>query len=224
VRACPGAPPAYLRLTVKPTAALLLLGLAAVPARGQAPLIPDDAKDTLAAFAKMLQSFEDGTNNPLAALGGQKPVGAGELKAMLPRDADGLRRTSARGEKTGAFGANVVQATGEYGDGEGPRVKIDVTDLAALGPFGALAGFGWMQAEIDSEGDHGYERTSKQDGFKTLEKYENATRSGSITVVVGNRFIVEVAGRDIDPARLQTCARAFDFSALDRLAQKPDTE
>ncbi len=189
------------------------------------PAIPADAKDAMAAFSKMLQSFGDDSNNPLAALGAQKPVGAGELKAMLPADADGLRRTNARGEKTGAFGANVVQATGEYGDGEGPRVEINITDLAAMGPFGALAGFGWMQTEVDSEGDHGYERTTEQGGFKTLEKYTNASRSGTITVVVGNRFIVEVEGRNIDPTKLQACARAIDFSALDNLAKaQPATE
>ncbi|MGA1539654.1 MAG: hypothetical protein ACO39C_04455 [Chthoniobacterales bacterium] len=189
------------------------------------PAIPADAKDAMAAFSKMLQSFGDDSNNPLAALGAQKPVGAGELKAMLPADADGLRRTNARGEITGAFGANVVQATGEYGDGEGPRVKINITDLAAMGPFGALAGFGWMQTEVDSEGDHGYERTTEQSGFKTLEKYTNASRSGTITVVVGNRFIVEVEGRNIDPTKLQACARAIDFSALDNLAKaQPATE
>jgi hypothetical protein len=171
------------------------------------PPIPEDAKDAMAAFSKMLQSFGDDSNNPLAVFGAQKPVGAGELRAMLPAEADGMRRTNARGEKTGAFGANVVQATGEYGDGEGPR-----------------AGFGWMQTEVDSEGDHGYERTTTQGGFKTLEKYANATRSGTITVVVGNRFIVEVEGRDIDPAKLQACARAVDFTALDNLAKKPATE
>lgn len=217
-------PPTFILMKTR-TALPLFLAAALAPAMGQTPPpIPDDAKDAIAAFSKMLQSFEDGTSNPLAALGGQQPVRAGELKAMLPPNADGLRRTSARAEKTGAFGANVVQAAGQYGDGDGPRVQIQVTDLAAMGPFGALAGFGWMQAEIDSEGDHGYERTSKQGGFKTLEKYTNATRSGSITVVVGNRFVVEIEGRDIDPTRLQACARTFDFAALDALAQKPRTE
>ena len=207
------------------TALPLFLAVTATFAGAQnPPPIPDDAKDAMAAFSKMLQSFGDDSNNPFAAFGAQKPVGAGELKAMLPGEADGLRRTSARGEKTGAFGANVVQATGEYGDGEGPRVKIKVTDLAAMGPFGALAGFGWMQAEVDSEGDHGYERTTTQGGFKTLEKYTNATRAGTITIVVGNRFIVEVEGRDIDPTKLQACARSFDFNALDALAKKPATE
>ena len=209
-----------------PSAFLLLLASLTAPlgAQNSPPLVPAEAKDAMAAFSKMLQSFTDDTNNPLAALGAQKPVGAGELKAMLPAETDGLRRTNARGEKTGAFGANVVTATGEYGDGEGPRVQIKITDLAAMGPFGALAGFGWMQSEVESEGDHGYERTSTQGGFKTLEKYTNATRSGTITVVIGNRFIVEVEGRDIDPTRLQACARAFDFSALDTLAKKPATE
>ena len=201
----------------------LTVTLASTKAQNPPP-IPEDAKAAMAAFSKMLQSFGNDSNNPLAAFGAQKPVSAGELKAMLPAGVDGLRRTNARGEKTGAFGANVVQATGEYGDGEGPRVKIKVTDLAAMGPFGALAGFGWMQTEVDSEGDHGYERTTTQGGFKTLEKYENATRSGTITVVVGNRFIVEVEGRDLDPAKLQACARAFDFAALDRLAKQPGTE
>jgi hypothetical protein len=203
---------------------LFLAGVPALTVAQTVPAIPADAKDAMAAFSKMLQSFGDDSNNPLAALGAQKPVGASELKAMLPAEVDGLRRTNARGEKTGAFGANVVQATGEYGDGEGPRVKIKVTDLAAMGPFGALAGFGWMQTEVDSEGDHGYERTTEQGGFKTLEKYTNASRSGTITVVVGNRFTVEIEGRDIDPVKLQACARAMDFTALENLAKPPATE
>ena len=183
--------------------------------------IPKDGQQAMAAATELLKNFLGTNSSPLAALGGKQPADIRELKALLPTDIAGLRRTAARGEKSGAFGATVAQARGEYGEKTGPHLEIKLTDLAAMGPFGVLAGMGWTAGEVDSEGDDGYERTTKFNGHKALEKYSSATKSGSATVIVSDRFLVEITGRDIAPDTLKSAAAALDFNALEALGKRP---
>ncbi|MBE2180565.1 MAG: hypothetical protein IAE97_08855 [Chthoniobacterales bacterium] len=179
-----------------------------------------EAKEAMAAIAAMVKSFETGAPNPLAALGGKEAVDFRQLKALLPEELAGLRRTNARGEKTGAFGANIATTTGEYGSPDGPRLTVKITDLGATGPFGALAGLGWLTSEVDSEGDDGYERTTMYGNYKGLEKYRGDSKSGSVNIVVANRFMVEVEGRGIEPIQLQTAAASLNLMALEQLAKQ----
>ena len=185
---------------------------------------PEGTPDPLAAAAQLFQAFQGGTNNPLAAIGAQPAVDFREIRALLPEEAAGLRRTSARGKKTGAFGAGVSEATGDYGEAGTPQLEIQITDLAAMGPLAAMADFGWTSAEIDSEGDDGYERTTQYEGRRGVEKYRTIDRTGSVKVMVAGRFMVEVKGDNIDPAQLRAAAEAIDFDALERFANRPHIE
>lgn len=182
---------------------------------------PEGTPDPLAAAAQLLQAFQGGTNHPFAGLGAKPAVDFREIRALLPEEAAGLRRTSARGKKTGAFGANVSEATGDYGEAGTPQLEIQITDLAAMGPLAAMADFGWTSADIDSEGDDGYERTTQYEGRQGVEKYRTIDRTGSVKVMVAGRFMVEVKGDNIDPAQLRAAAEAIDLDALERLANRP---
>jgi hypothetical protein len=81
-----------------------------------------------------------------------------------------------------------------------------------------------MSAEIDSEGDSGYERTADYHGNKALEKYSAKTKSGTVTIMVGGRFLIEIEGEKIEPSQLKAAAESIDYGALDRLAQRPHVE
>jgi hypothetical protein len=185
---------------------------------------PGGTPDPLAAAAQLFQALQGGTNNPLAAIGARPAVDFRELRALLPAEAAGLRRTAARGKKTGAFGAGVSEATGDYGEAGTPQLVMQITDLAAMGPLAAMADFGWISAEIDSEGDDGYERTTEYEGRRGVEKYRTIDRTGSAKVMVAGRFMVEIKGDNIDPAQLRAAAEAIDFDALERLANRPSVE
>ena len=63
----------------------------------------DDFVDNM---KEMQENFEEGKE--------VETVNFRELKALLPAELDGLKRTSASGEKNNAFGINVSQAEGEY--------------------------------------------------------------------------------------------------------------
>ena len=185
---------------------------------------PSGQQAMAAAAAQVMQAFQGGTNNPLAAMGGKPAVDFRELRALMPEQLAGLRRTNSRGQKNGALGLNVSEATGEYGEGDGPRLEVKIVDLAAMGPLGAMAGLGWATSEVDSEGDQGYERTATFNGFKALEKYRTAGKSGSVDLMVANRFKVQIEGTNIEPAQLKAAAESLDLSTLDRIAKRPHVE
>jgi hypothetical protein len=185
---------------------------------------PGQDAGMMAAAAQFMNVLQGGTNNPFAAMGGKTAVDFRELRALLPAEISGLRRTNASGRKTGAFGVNVAEATGEYGEGEGPRLEVKITDLGAMGPAAGMANFGWMATEVDSEGDQGYERTTEFQGRKGLEEYRTIDKSGSAKVMVGGRFMVEVSGRNIEPAQLKTAVGSIDLGALERVGNRPQIE
>ncbi len=185
---------------------------------------PGMSGDMMAAASQFMNALQGGTNNPLAAMGSKTAVDFRELRALLPAEAAGLRRSDANGRKTGAFGMNVSEATGQYGEGEGPRLEIKITDLGAMGPAAGMASLGWMTAEIDSEGDRGYERTTKYQGRKGIEEYRTVDKSGSAKVMAGGRFMVEITGKNIEPAQLQAATESVDLGALERLGNRPQIE
>lgn len=202
---------------------LAALATARLPAQNT-PGLPANADEAMAAAAELMNAFQGGTNSPLAAMGGKPAVDFRELKALLPGELAGLPRTEASGKKTGAFGINVSVAEGRYGNADGPQIDLKITDMGAIGPLGAMAGLGWMSAEIDSEGNSGYERTVDYRGNKALEKYSAKSKSGTATVMVAGRFMIEVEGKNIEPAQLKAAGEAIDYDALDRIAKRPHVE
>lgn len=185
---------------------------------------PATNPDLMNVAAELMKSLQGGTNSPFAAMGGKPAIDFRELRALLPAESGGFERTKASGRTTGAFGASVSEASGEYGKPGGPRVEIKIVDLGGMGPLGAMAGMGWVTAQIDSESDDGYERTTEFKGRKGLEKYSTASKSGSAKVLTAGRFMVEIKGSAIEPAQLKTAAESVDFDALERLANRPRIE
>jgi hypothetical protein len=138
-----------------------------------------------------------------------------ELKALLPEELPGLKRSDISGEKSGAFGMNVAKASATYENDADARIEIEITDLGGMPGVGTMAQFGWMAAEVDRETGNGYERTTTIAGHKGLEKYDKQDRSGNIQVMVKGRFMVEVRGNGVDADAIRA---AVGKIPLDKLA------
>jgi hypothetical protein len=140
------------------------------------------------------------------------------LKELLPESIGGLKRTSATGEKTGAMGMGISQATGKYeGDGQA-RLRIKLIDTAGVGGL-AMAGMALAGLEVDKETDDGYERTSTVGGRKLFEKYNNRTKSGEVKLLVGNRFMIEVDSDEVPLATAKELVTTkLDLAKLESLA------
>ena len=181
------------------------------PAGGPAGQQAANANAQLAQAMKMLT----GAN----AAGGARPepVNFRDLKALLPDALPGFKRTSATGEKAGAMGMVVSHADADYSGEGGAHLDVKITDIGNVtGPLG-LGLAGWAMVEVDRETETGYEKSTVLGGNKAFEKYDTRSKHGEVNVLVANRFIVEVKGRDVKMDDIKNVVAKLDLAKLGSL-------
>jgi hypothetical protein len=144
------------------------------------------------------------------------PIDFRTLTEMLPSKAAGMDQVDKTGEKSGISGMATSYAEARYEDPDGKkRITVKITDVASMTSLVAF-GMAWMNMVIDKESTGGYERTTKIDGHPALEKFSEGEgySSGEITVVVVNRYIVEVKGSDVSMSDLKTTMGNINLSKL----------
>jgi hypothetical protein len=153
-----------------------------------------------------------------AAVGGSfDPVDFRKLREALPQELAGFEKTESSGERTNMFGVSVSMVKQEFRTADGARrVTFEVTDPGSLaGPF-ALANV-WLNLDIDKETSSGYEKTSTVAGRKLHEKWNKSGKHGEATLVVGNRFMVEVDAHGIEMNDVKSLLSKIDVSKLEAM-------
>lgn len=147
-----------------------------------------------------------------------EPVDFRALKALLPESLPGLSRSEATGQKTNTMGIKSSVAEADYRSAGSASVHLTITDLGTMSGL-AMYGYGWAGTEIDSETERGYERTITYRGYPAREKYEHGSgyRTAEFSVVVAQRFIVQIDGNDVDVEVLRAGADQIDFAQLEAL-------
>ncbi|MEZ4903265.1 MAG: hypothetical protein R2822_16655 [Spirosomataceae bacterium] len=135
------------------------------------------------------------------------------LKALLPEDADGLKRKEASSEKNAMMGFGISTAKASYRDDDGQDIDVNITDVAGMGA--ALMGMAaWSMASIDKETETGYEKTTEYQGHKAFEKYNTESKNGEISVLVANRYIVQVSGNNVSIDKIKSVLSDIDLGKL----------
>jgi hypothetical protein len=141
------------------------------------------------------------------------------LKELLPESIAGLKRTGSEGSRTNVVGIASSRAEATYEDGRGGRIVLEVSDVGTLSGVTAMA-FAWVNIEIDKEGDSGYERTTTVSGRKAYERYDKATRSGELDVIVAGRFIVGAKATGVEMKVFKEAVAKLDLAKLEALKSK----
>ena len=148
-----------------------------------------------------------------------EPVDFRPLKELLPESIAGLKRTGSEGSRTNVVGIASSRAEATYEDGRGGRIVLEVSDVGTLSGVTAMA-FAWVNVEIDREGDSGYERTTTVSGRKAYERYDKATRSGELDVIVAGRFIVGAKATGVEMKVFREAVAKLDLAKLEALKSK----
>lgn len=148
-----------------------------------------------------------------------EPVDFRTLKEMLPESIAGMKRTAAEGSRTSVVGIASAKAEATYQDGKGGRIALEITDVGTLSGVTAMA-FAWVNVEIDKEGTSGYERTTTVAGRKAYERYDTASRTGELDVIVAGRFIVGAKATGVDMKVFKEAVAKLDLEKLDALKSK----
>jgi hypothetical protein len=118
------------------------------------------------------------------------PMSTDELKAMLPEEMMGMKRTNF--EAQSMLGYGVANATYKKDDGD-QRVKVTIMDCAGEAGAGIysmyLAGMSMV-----SESDNGYKKTVDFNGTKAFEEYNKNSEEYKLTFSGSDRLLVVVEG------------------------------
>jgi hypothetical protein len=141
-----------------------------------------------------------------------------QVKAFLPETLLGLKRTSSSAQRSNAMGMQVTEAHAEYGDSNGRTVTLEVTDTGTAKGLMAMAGA--MAPEEERSTDHGYEKTYTADGRLTHEAWDDQSRSGEYSVVVGQRFTVKANGNAGSIDELKQAVASVDLGTLEAMREE----
>ena len=113
------------------------------------------------------------------------------------------------------MGMQISEAEATYGDDAGQNVRLKVADLGSMAGFAALAS--WANVEEDRQTQTGYEKSYKSGGRMIREQWDNESKSGEYTVIVGERFSVEASGSADSIDTLKAAVNAVDLGGLEAL-------
>jgi len=139
-----------------------------------------------------------------------------QIRGFVPERLGGLARTEISAERNAMLGIQISQAEATYSDGAGKSLQLEIMDLG--GTTGLMAMAAWANIEQDKQTTTGYERTYKQGTRIIHEEWDNQSKHGEFSIVVGSRFTVKVTGEATSMDALKGAAAGVDLAALERLA------
>ena len=145
-----------------------------------------------------------------------EPVNFRVLREMLPESVAGMERGEVEGATDGAMGFSISRVEATYPGDEGAQIDIGVMDYGAI-PSMAMMGLGWTMADIDRESGSTYERTVTFGGERGFRSYDSEALSGEFSLIVADRFHVEVTGTNVPDDDLEAAVRAVDLAGLNDL-------
>jgi hypothetical protein len=134
-----------------------------------------------------------------------------QLIALLP-EAPGWTRGKPKGEHVNTEAA-MSHATAEYQKGDA-SIDVEIIDSSfnelVLSPFTIFLAAGF--SERSSEG---FIKSAPVGGNPGFEKWNSDSRRAEVTVVIGNRFIVQAIGRNVDSVDpVRALVKAVDLKTL----------
>ncbi|KAA0069429.1 Yip1 family protein [Rhodanobacter sp. T12-5] len=168
------------------------------------------------AMGKMMGAVS-GTSGTVEALAPDR------IKAFLPDSLGDLKRTSVSAERNNAMGMQISQASADYRGDNNQHISLEVSDTGGAKGFMAMAAA--MAPEEEKQTEHGYEKTYTADGNMVHESWDDQSKSGEYSVVVGKRFTVKATGSTDSIDQLKQAVASIDLGKLESLKDagvKPD--
>lgn len=135
------------------------------------------------------------------------PLTMEELKAMVPEEFMGMKRSS--------FNANSMMGTGmvnaTYKGEDGKELKVNVVDCAGEAGAGYYTLNFWSLWNFETQDDNGYQKTVEFNGQKAVEKYSKYNEEYSLTFPAKDRLLVIVEGEKMGLDAVKQAAQSLKF-------------
>lgn len=175
--------------------------------------LPVQADEVIDAINQGLKNYKDGNyteavqNLDYAAQLIRQKKG-GKLEDFLPEPLSGWTAEKAKSSAvSGAMFGGGVSAERSYRKGSS-TVQIQIMADSPM-----LQGMMMMISNPMIASSDGA-KLEQINGQKTMVKYDEANKSGELSIVVGNRYLIQVDGSDVTKEELKSYASKIDFKKL----------
>lgn len=168
----------------------------------------DDGTTTTTSYdAGTLEKGANDMTKKMEELKALKPLSLDELKALLPEEIAGIKRTSFSTNSTMGFAVS----QGEYQKDDSTEINVMIYDGA--GEAGASM-YGMMyltKMNMQSESSDGYTKTIDFKGGKAVETYEKGSDQTTLTYLANDRLLVVITGKNVDNQELKQVAESLNL-------------
>lgn len=176
------------------------------------PNAPPNAQDTQQAV-NAVGGLLGALGHSLGGAHRHDPVDFHTLEALLPTEVAGMQRGVPRGESNQAMGIKATNAEVDF-TGTNTRINVSIKDATAIS---GLAGLAKLANAQESEQGDSYEKNITIDGRTVHAKWDGTYKHGELSMLVGNRFGVDITGDGVDMDTLKAALAQIDLGKLESM-------
>ena len=149
-------------------------------------------KGSLTVDTKSIVAAAEQANDKNEALKKLTPLTVDQLKALVPEEFMGMKRTRFNAHSQMGFG--MVSADYKT-EGDNPKeLQVQVMDCAGEAGYGYFS-MSFLMWSFEEQTDDGYQKTIQFNGEKAIEKYSKSSDQYTLTYPSNDRFLVVLEGR-----------------------------
>lgn len=156
---------------------------------------------------KGLSSKADEMTVKMEALKSMKPFTIEEMRALLPETFDGVKQSNYNASAT--MGYTIVGV--EYEKDSKNELKVQLYDCAGEMGSAFYASAFWTSMNFQQENDEGYTKTVDFMNGRAIEAYKKERNESTLTYVVGDRLMVILEGKNMNPGELKAAAQKLNI-------------
>ena len=181
-----------LLLTLAITAGFLAISCNSNKKKGEMTVVSEDGKTKSTIDISKAANTADELNKKVEELKKLTPLTTDQLKALLPEEMLGMKRTNFEASSMGGYAT--ASATYRKDQNDEPYVSINIVDCAGESGAGYYSAMFWTQMSISRESDDGYTKTIDWKGGRAIENYEKSGDRYEFVYVSSGRYLVTVRG------------------------------
>ncbi len=136
-----------------------------------------------------------------------KPVSNESLKAILPEELNGLKRTGYNMVNMG-----FAMGEAEYKVSDDSEIKVIIYDCVGEAGSAFYSMNYFTRLSMEQEDENGYTKSVDFLGNKAIEHFDKSSKNYTLTYVTAERFLVSLEGRNTSYDQLKSLAQSLDFS------------
>ena len=189
---------------------ILTLGIAFMACNSkpsETTITSEDGKTKVSVDATKVESTAEDMQKKMEELKKLPPLTMDQLKAMLPQELQGMKRSE--------FSANSMMGfavgTATYKKDDTTNIKLTIYDCAgeAGSAFYSMTYFTRMNMESESDGQ--YTKTIDFQGQKAIETFQQSDNQYTLTYVAEDRTLVSVQGENTGLDAVKDAAKSLNL-------------